>query len=104
VTPQEKSDETFQRPKVSSVQVQDNENNGLKSSKDILNTGPVTSLDLERKTIKETPEELGETANRKGSFKGFLRKATRVIEKRTGIDPTNGDGDLLIGVVAINLK
>jgi hypothetical protein len=26
-----------------------------------------------------------------------------VIEKRTGIDPTN-DGELLIGAVAINLK
>lgn len=41
--------------------------------------------------------------DRKGSIKGFLRKATRVIEKRTGIDPTN-DGELLIGAVAINLK
>jgi len=42
--------------------------------------------------------------DRKGSVKGFLRKATRMIEKRTGIDPTNENGELLIGAVAINLK
>jgi hypothetical protein len=42
--------------------------------------------------------------DRKGSVKGFLRKATRMIEKRTGIDPTNENGQLLIGAVAINLK
>jgi hypothetical protein len=39
----------------------------------------------------------------KGSVKGFLRRATRLIEKRTGIDPTT-DGELLIGVVAVKLK
>jgi hypothetical protein len=27
-----------------------------------------------------------------------------MIEKKTGIDPTNGNGDLLIGAVSINLK
>jgi hypothetical protein len=39
----------------------------------------------------------------KGSVKGFLRRATRLIEKRTGIDATT-DGELLIGVVAVKLK
>lgn len=42
--------------------------------------------------------------DRKGSFRGFLRKATRMIEKRTGIDPANDNGELLIGAVAVNLK
>ncbi|MBA2745008.1 MAG: hypothetical protein H0U44_02175 [Flavisolibacter sp.] len=42
--------------------------------------------------------------NNKGSLKGFFRKATRFVEKTTGIDPTNGEDELLIGVVALKLK
>jgi hypothetical protein len=76
----------------------------LNASKDILNNGAVTSADPVRTTVEGTPEEAGEPENRKGSLKGFLRKATRMIEKKTGIDPTNGNGDLLIGAVSINLK
>jgi hypothetical protein len=72
--------------------------------KEILNSGAVTSVDPNRTTIEGTPGESGEPENRKGSLKGFLRKATRMIEKKTGIDPTNGNGDLLIGAVSINLK
>jgi hypothetical protein len=45
-----------------------------------------------------------ETVAKKGSVKGFLRKATRLIEKRTGFDPTNENGELLLGVVAVKLK
>jgi len=97
-------EETLERPKVNAVESNGIGTIAMNSSNDILNTVPVTSLNQERKTIKETPVELGESANRKGSLKGFLRKATRVIEKRTGIDPTNGNGDLLIGAVPINLK
>ena len=40
---------------------------------------------------------------KKGSVRGFLRKATRFIERRTGINPVNEDDELLIGVVAIKL-
>ncbi|MGZ3924442.1 MAG: hypothetical protein ACXVBJ_11780, partial [Flavisolibacter sp.] len=40
----------------------------------------------------------------KGSWKSFLRKATRVIERKTGVDPTDGDNELLIGAVAVKLK
>jgi anti-sigma factor RsiW len=72
--------------------------------KEILNSGAVTSVNPNRTTIEGTPDEAGEPENRKGSLKGFLRKATRMIEKKTGIDPTNGNGDLLIGAVSINLK
>ncbi len=42
--------------------------------------------------------------NNKGSFKGILRKATRLFEKTTGIDPTNDEEELMIGVVSLNLK
>ncbi|MFL5740054.1 MAG: anti-sigma factor family protein [Flavisolibacter sp.] len=43
-------------------------------------------------------------ARKEGSVKGFLRKATRIIEKRTGINPANDDGELLIGAVAVKLR
>jgi hypothetical protein len=64
-----------------------------------VNKVDVTSSLLARNTVITD-----ETNDRKGSVKGFLRKATRMIEKRTGIDPTNENGELLIGAVAINLK
>jgi len=82
---------------------------------EILNNNPVTSSSSSRFTNvaavqqggqNATPAITGDVAsnnNNKGSVKGFLRKATRLIEKKTGIDPTN-DGELLIAAVAINLK
>jgi len=42
--------------------------------------------------------------HKRGSVKGFLRKATRFIERRTGVATTNQDDELLIGAVAIKLK
>jgi hypothetical protein len=42
--------------------------------------------------------------NKRGSVKGFLRKATRFIERRTGVATTNENDELLIGAVAIKLK
>ncbi len=45
-----------------------------------------------------------EDSKGKGSFKGFLRKATRLIERNTGIVAANDDNQLLIGVVAVKLK
>jgi hypothetical protein len=41
---------------------------------------------------------------KKGSLKGFMRRASRFVEKTTGLDPTNEDEELLIGVVALKLK
>jgi hypothetical protein len=64
-----------------------------------LNNSPVTSFLTNRNTIIDP-----EPDNHKGSFKGFLRKASRMIEKRTGFDPVNDNGELLIGVVAVKLK
>lgn len=70
-----------------------------------LNSENVTYHSEQRNTINAVnPEGAIATNDRKGSVKGFLRKATRMIEKRTGFDPTNDDGALLIGAVAINLK
>ena len=64
----------------------------------------VTSSLPERKTIIDAAPTIAAGKEKKGSVKGFLRKATRLIEKRTGIDPLNEDGELLIGIVAVKLK
>ncbi len=69
-----------------------------------INNSPVTSALHNRNTMEDALANSAPASNEhKGSVKGFLRKATRLIEKRTGIDPTN-DGELLIGVVAVQLK
>lgn len=41
--------------------------------------------------------------DKKSSVRGFLRKATRFIERRTGINPVNDDNELYVGAVAIKL-
>jgi hypothetical protein len=52
-----------------------------------------------------TPQDYAVADNqRSGSVKGLLRKATRFIEKRTGLNPVNDDDELLIGALAIKLK
>ena len=66
-----------------------------------INKSPVTSI-LPERTTDVTKNDVA--SNKKGSVKGFLRKATRLIEKRTGFDPTNDNGELLIGVVAVKLN
>lgn len=90
-----------ERPKVNSIEF----NETISPSGNKLNTEPVTYLVANRPSIKG-PERTEEPTDndRKGSLKGFLRKATRVIEKRTGIDPANSNGELIIGAVAFNLK
>ncbi len=45
-----------------------------------------------------------EDGRNKGNLKSLLRKATRMVERRTGINATNEDEELLIGVVALKLK
>ena len=79
-------------------------------SQQIINTPAVTT------TIAEPYNNKNEAANetgviyasqnnndKQGSVRGFLRKASRFIERRTGINPVNEDDKLLIGVVAIKL-
>jgi hypothetical protein len=79
-------------------------------TKEIINKSGVTSALSQRNTsINATeytvPNDVASNTERKGSFKSFLRKATRLIERKTGIDPTSGDDEeLLIGAVAVKLK
>jgi hypothetical protein len=74
-----------------------------------INKLPVTNETAVAYNITEDPTESAategnENKNRKGSFKGLLRKATRLIERNTGIGAANEDDELLIGVVALKLK
>jgi len=75
-------------------------------SEEIFNKGAVTNGLALRNTVYATPDAQAttEVASRKGSLKGFLRKATRLIERTTGIDATNSEDELLISAVAIKLK
>ncbi|HEU4633880.1 MAG TPA: hypothetical protein VFS22_07845 [Flavisolibacter sp.] len=79
-------------------------------SKQIFKKSGVTSaLSQRNTTINATeptvPDDVASNNERKGSFKSFLRKATRLIERKTGIDATSGDDEeLLIGAVAVKLK
>jgi hypothetical protein len=94
-------------PKVPMTTVGEFENTGVVNNSVVtktpamtLNNGTATEGPGNEKTQVEPKVASNE---RKGSVKGFLRKATRLIEKKTGIDPTS-DGELLIGMVAVNLK
>jgi hypothetical protein len=62
------------------------------------NSSSVSTLDPDPRTTVATHSD------RKGSFKSFLRKAARVIEKKTGIDPANDNDELLIGAVAVKIN
>jgi len=48
------------------------------------------------------PEYASNTENKR--LRGFFRKATRLIERTSGINPANDDDRVLIGGMAINLK
>ena len=78
-----------------------------------INNSPVTSALTQRTTSSSVsssnsnPDPVTTVAarsDRKGSFKSLLRKAARVIEKKTGIDPANDNDELLIGAVAVKLN
>lgn len=102
-TPQEIKEDVVERSVVKDIQ--SNQKSNIEETIASVSNSNVTSPAIER-NINGTPDDEGEpiaSNDRKGSVKGFLRKATRMIEKRTGIDPTN-DGELFIGAVAINLK
>jgi hypothetical protein len=70
----------------------------------VINKSIVTTPNADTYNLSNAEGDKIASNNGKGSVKGFLRKATRLIEKRTGIDPTNGDGELLIGAVALKLN
>jgi len=49
-------------------------------------------------------EEESQQNDKKNKLRGFFRKITRTLEKRTNIDATDDDGKLLIAGLAIKLK
>jgi hypothetical protein len=55
-------------------------------------------------SVNPVPADADEEEKSKSSLKGLLRKATRFVERRTNINVTNDDDELLIGAVAISLK
>lgn len=66
-------------------------------------------IDFSTKSVTSEPAETlntvevaSNTENKR--FRGFFRKATRLIERTTNINPTDDDNRVLIGGVAINLK
>jgi hypothetical protein len=55
----------------------------------------------------ETPQPIyaiNTDNNGNKKFRGFFRKAARIIERTTNINPANDDNKVLIGGMAINLK
>lgn len=54
--------------------------------------------------VNAVPAVAYEEEKTKTSLKGLLRKATRYVERRTNINVTNENEELVIGAVAINLK
>jgi hypothetical protein len=101
--PEEVKKDVIERPTVKNIE--SGRNKSIDETTASVNKDFVTSSLANRLDNSSGDDEKRYASNddRKGSIKGFLRKATRLIEKRTGIDPTN-DGELLIGAVAINLK
>ncbi|HVG12726.1 MAG TPA: hypothetical protein VM843_06950 [Flavisolibacter sp.] len=67
------------------------------------NPSPYTSIDAPAADAGVSFAVTSDNTDKKGSVRGFLRKATRFIERRTGINPVNEDERLLIGVVAVKL-
>jgi len=64
----------------------------------VTNTSRITSDNI------DVPEEAEETSKEKGGLKQFLRKTTRVFERRTKIQTTTDDNKLLLGAFAVSLK
>jgi len=52
----------------------------------------------------ETPQPVYVNNTESKKFRGFFRKATRLIERATNINPANDDNKVLIGGMAFNLK
>ncbi|MFN2439092.1 MAG: anti-sigma factor [Chitinophagaceae bacterium] len=82
----------------------------IKTPQPTLNTQAVTTDAITAYTTIEAAANnynavaaTGNENDKKGSVRGFLRKATRFIERRTGVNPTNEDDELLISAIAIKL-
>jgi len=72
---------------------------GDKTHKENFNPDSVT------KHQRETPQPIYASNNTENKrLRGFFRKATRLIERTTNINPANDDNKVLIGGMAFNLK
>ena len=69
-----------------------------KLPKQIFNDTTVT------KNPRQTPEPMYASNTENKKLRGFFRKATRLIERATNINPADDDNRVLIGGMAINLK
>lgn len=74
----------------------------------IVATPVVTSTQATTYNPIESPEEPAVTEEdfkpKKSSAKGFLRKVSRFLERRTGIGTVNADNEILVGAVALKLN
>jgi hypothetical protein len=69
---------------------------------------PVTSAHTTPLNISDNPEESivtdGDDKPKRTPAKGFFRKVSRFIERRTGIGTVNADNELWVGAVALKLN
>ena len=74
----------------------------------VANSSVTSAAPVAYNTIETPDEAAGSDGDYKGakrtSAKGFLRKVSRFIEKRTGIGTVNADNELLVGAVALKLN
>lgn len=91
---------TTEQPKMSEAVALDG-----KMHKENINTDPVTKAGVETPDKSSTSDDAVQYASNAENkkFRGFFRKATRLIERTTNIN-TADDDKVLIGGMAINLK
>ncbi len=79
---------------------------GVRTHKEFFNELPVTNPTVQTPDESNTSDNGVEIANNTENkrLRGFFRKATRLIERTTNINPANDDNRVLIGGMAINLK
>lgn len=92
--------------KIEQAQINNDIVNGNKTHKEIFEnttvTNPVVQTPDNSNASGNGVEYASNTENKR--FRGFFRKAARIIERTTNINPANDDNKVLIGGVAINLK
>jgi len=74
--------------------------------KDKINTRKIIDTSVTKQHV-ETPHVMyasNTDNNENRRFRGFFRKASRIIERSTNVNPTANDDRVLIGGMAINLK
>jgi len=91
---------TTEQPKMSEAVALDD-----KMHKENINTDPVTKAGVETPDKSSTSDDAVQYASNAENkkFRGFFRKATRLIERTTNINAADDD-KVLIGGMAINLK